>query len=138
MGRSGYSDECDRAELALWRGAVKSSIRGRRGQAFLKELLEVLDAMPEKRLIMGELEADGEVCVLGAMGRARGLDISDVDVYNRPAIASMFGIAEALAAELMFQNDDDFCYRHEQTPEQRWRRVHAWVDRQIREPGVDV
>jgi len=47
MSRSGYSDDCDdQWSLICWRGAVKSAIRGKRGQAFLKEMLAALDALP--------------------------------------------------------------------------------------------
>ena len=69
MSRSGYSDECDGWDLIRWRGAVASAIRGQRGQAFLREMLSALDAMPEKRLISEELERDGEVCAMGAVGQ---------------------------------------------------------------------
>lgn len=48
MSRSGYSN--DGENIAMWRGQVASAIRGKRGQAFLRELVEALDAMPEKRL----------------------------------------------------------------------------------------
>jgi hypothetical protein len=45
MSRSGYSDDCSGRELVLWRGAVASALRGRRGQAFLRELVDALDAV---------------------------------------------------------------------------------------------
>lgn len=45
--------------MIRWRGAVASAIRGKRGQAFLREMLAALDAMPEKRLIAGSLVFDG-------------------------------------------------------------------------------
>jgi hypothetical protein len=37
MSRSGYSDDLENWSLIRWRGAVASAIRGRRGQAFLRE-----------------------------------------------------------------------------------------------------
>jgi len=40
MSRSGYSDDCDVWALIRWRGAVKSAIRGARGQAMLRELIQ--------------------------------------------------------------------------------------------------
>jgi hypothetical protein len=46
MSRSGYSDDHSEWDLIRWRGAVASAIRGKRGQAFLRELLVALDAMP--------------------------------------------------------------------------------------------
>ena len=66
MSRSGYTDECDGWELVRWRGAVNSAIRGKRGQAFLNEMVTALDAMQEKRLVSGLLETgDGDCCALG-------------------------------------------------------------------------
>ena len=48
MSRSGYSDDIDdNWAHIMWRGRVASSIRGKRGQAMLRELLAALDAMPE-------------------------------------------------------------------------------------------
>lgn len=106
MSRSGYSDDCDGWALIRWRGAVAQAIRGKRGQAMLRELVEALDAMPDKRLVKDELEADGEFCALGVLGKARGLALEPIDPENRKAVANAFGIAEALAAEVMFENDD--------------------------------
>lgn len=84
MSRSGYSDDCDGAELALWRGAVESAIRGRRGQAFLREMLEALDALPARRLISGEfVDGRGEHCALGAVALKRGLAAQGIDLYER-------------------------------------------------------
>lgn len=125
MSRSGYSDDCDTWDLIRWRGAVLSALRGRRGQAFLQELLDALDAMPERRLVKGELEEKGEVCALGCVGRARGMDITGIDPYDRETIADKFGIAEAMAAEIMYENDDDMC--REITPEDRWKYMRSWV-----------
>ena len=45
MSRSGYSDDCDTWPLICWRGAVASALRGRRGQQFLIELRDALDAI---------------------------------------------------------------------------------------------
>lgn len=44
MSRSGYNDDCDGWALIRWRGAVNSAINGKRGQAFLRELVAALDA----------------------------------------------------------------------------------------------
>ena len=56
MSRSGYSDDCE--NLGLWRGAVEKSIKGKRGQAFLKEMLVALDSLPEKKLIENDYHLD--------------------------------------------------------------------------------
>lgn len=132
MSRSGYSDDLDPRALNIWRGAVESAIRGARGQAPLREMLTVLDAMPEKRLIADELiKADGEVCALGAVARHRKLDVSGVEATDRDAVAELFNIAPALAAEIVFENDGDFCWP-KCTPEKRFEYMHAWVSRRIR------
>lgn len=135
MTRSGYSDDLDEQACNLWTGAVTRALRGKRGQALLVDLRDALDAMPVKRLIFGELETDGEVCALGAVARHRGLDVSGVDPYECRDVAKAFGVAPALAAEVMSVNDDDICPRNpNETPEERWRRVRAWVDERIATP----
>jgi hypothetical protein len=131
MSRSGYSDDCDGWELIRWRGAVTQAIRGRRGQAFLRELLATLDAMPDKRLIAHDLESRGEVCAIGSVGRARGIDMSGLSPECAGSIAEKFGIARALVKEIEFENDDDFGFNCGETPEQRFKRVRAWVAEQI-------
>lgn len=134
MSRSGYSDCLDSGELNLWRGAVDRAIKGRRGQAFLREMLAALDAMPTKRLIENDLvRFDGEVCAMGAVAKARGCDLSNVVDDDPESVARAFGIARALAAEIAFENDDDFSYTAE-TPEARWSRMRAWAVSQIKEP----
>ena len=130
MSRSGYSDDCSGWDLIRWRGAVRSAIRGKRGQQFLRVLLAALEAMPEKQLIANELEADGKVCALGAIGRARHLSMQDLDPYDDDQMASTFGIAPALAKEIMFLNDDDF-YPTNETLEARWSRMRKWVSSQL-------
>lgn len=134
MGRSGYSDDLDSTALAMWRGRVASATRGKRGQAFLRDLLAALDAMPEKRLIANELVADGEVCAIGSVGVLRGVDMQNLDPYDADAVGAAFNIAPCLAQEVMFENDDDFSYAIiGETPEHRWERVRAWVAKQIKE-----
>lgn len=71
MSRSGYSDDDDDdggSRLNLWRGAVERAIKGKRGQAFLRELGAALDAMPDKRLTTGELEAGMETALFSGSG----------------------------------------------------------------------
>lgn len=125
MSRSGYSDDCgDDLGLGRWRGQVASVIRGRRGQAFLIELLEALDAMPEKRLIAGDLQREGNVCAIGALGVKRGIIMDDLDPKDYDTIADKFGIAHQLVQEIEFMNDD--AYSHV-TPEVRWQGLREWT-----------
>lgn len=139
MSRAGYTDD-DSSEypLALWRGAVMSSIRGKRGQALLKELVAALDTMPEKRLIAHELVSEGGVCALGAVALARGQDVSWVDPESYEVVAKQFNIAEPLAREIEWENDEGF-YGSAETPENRWARMRAWavehISPQAQRPG---
>ena len=130
MTRSGYSDDIDGWDLIRWRGAVASAIRGKRGQAFFKEMLAALDKMESKRLIAEDLVKDGEVCALGAVGAARGVDMSKIDPQDHETVADTFGIPHALACEIMWINDD---WRHE-PPEARYIRVRAWLESTIKVP----
>jgi hypothetical protein len=135
MSRSGYSDDCE--HLALWRGAVHRATTGYRGQHFLRKLRDALDAMPVKRLIADAIQnATGEVCALGA------LDPSPKS-YEARDLANHFGIAWALAAEIVYENDEAHRFswirdidgkfiRRDETPEDRWARMRAWVDKEIR------
>jgi hypothetical protein len=72
MGRSGYSEDCE--NLGLWRGAVA-------------------------RAIADDVVRDSEhVCAMGAVIVARGIDVSQVDVYDAADTADLLGVAGALAA----------------------------------------
>lgn len=127
MSRSGYSYDCD--NLAMWRGAVRSATFGKRGQKLLSDLLVALDAMPVKELIAGELEADGAHCALGVVGKVRGVPLVELDPEDRDAVGQAFDIAPALAAEIVYENDE--VGRWSETPAERWCRVRAWVALQI-------
>lgn len=128
MSRSGYSEDCDGWALIRWRGAVASAVRGKRGQAFLKEMLAALDELPEKQLIPGKFVADDGVCALGSVGVKRGIaGIRDIDPYDRKTVSDILGIAPALAAEIMYINDDAAPYWRSETSERRWERVRDWV-----------
>jgi hypothetical protein len=134
MSRSGYSDDCDdQWEFIMWRGAVKRAMSGARGQAFLKEMLAALDALPEKKLIAHELEADGAVCAIGAVGKSRGVDMASVDPENSDKVASTFGIARAMACEIAYMNDEG---TGRETPEARYERMREWIKSEIRDAST--
>lgn len=126
MSRSGYSDDSDYKLLNLYRGSVDRAIGGKRGQVFLHNLGMAMDAMPEKRLIAGDLVTEsGETCAIGVICKARGLDVSRVDVENNTAVGKLVNIAESMAAEIAFENDERMA---NESPEQRWIRMRKWVD----------
>lgn len=130
MSRSGYSDDYEEQwALIRWRGAVASAIRGKRGQAFLREMLAALDALEQKRLIKNDLVREGEVCAIGALGVARGVDMSEIDPEDRDTVAGRFGIPLSLASEVMYMNDE---WHYREDPETRFARMRAWVVSEIR------
>ncbi len=131
MSRSGYSDYFDNNwQHIIWRGAVASAFRGKRGQAFLREMLAALDALPEKKLISHDLiNADGAVCALGAVGKARGLDMSHIDPICTESVANEFDVAHAMACEIMHENDE---FWQPESDEGRFYRMRRWIEGKIR------
>lgn len=164
MSRHGYIefDGDDSLQEGRWRGALTAAIRGKRGQAFFQELIDALDAMPVKEISAHSFVQGGEVCALGAVALKRGIDVSEFErsedeeewehEIDHTALANKFGIAECLAREVMFENDDcdqwhweddgSVCegVRHGETrkhrtnelPAERWQRMRDWAARKIR------
>lgn len=135
MSRSGYdTDGWDFDEWAYIRaaGARASAIRGKRGQLFFLELIAALDALPEPKLIADELEVqDGAVCAIGAVGKRRGLDMSKLDPEDAEIVAGAFGIAECLARDVVYENDE--AGPRAETPEQRFQRMRDWAISNLRD-----
>lgn len=143
---------------ALYRGRVASATRGRRGQRFFRELLAALEAMPVKELQAatfdegpitgGDVVVDGGVCALGALARAKSIDITDADPDDDQVaeeLAVKFDIADCLSREVIWANDEwDSGYRRvrdytgeylgfrRDTPAERWHRMHEWVAKKIK------
>lgn len=171
MSRSGYSDsygDDDPLALGRWRQAVQRALDGKRGQAFLRDLLETLDAMPDKRLYSGSFAtADGEFCTLGAHAARKGVRVDDLgdaeDGCETEVVGKRFGIAPAMAAEIMYLNDEYIVNewrwvecelygpvrpyypdhgRHtvsvrvhnDDHPAARWRNMRAWVVESLSAP----
>lgn len=162
MSRSGYTDDMD-DPLAhgRWRQAVKRSLEGKRGQALLRELVGALDEMTDKRLYPGSFATEvGEFCTLGVLGAKRGTKMDDLgdddDGCDTSVVGHRFGIAPAMAAEIMYMNDEyivntwkwvdvEICgpmrpyypdwgkhtrsvnVPNDNHPQERWRRMRAWV-----------
>jgi hypothetical protein len=130
MSRSGYSEDYYGPELNLYRGAVASAIKGKRGQAFIKEAIVAFDAMKDKRIITDSLHEPklGEYCTLGVIGASRGMDLKSIEYAEPEGIAKAFGISKAMTAEIMFENDecDEYPSRLS-NPEKRWLRMRNWL-----------
>jgi hypothetical protein len=128
MSRSGYSDDCENVEL--YRASVSRALRGQRGQAFLRELVATLDAMPEKALIAQELiDERGGCCAIGAVCKARAIDVSRVDYEDQDSVARKIGVARCMAAEIAYMNDE--ACRQIETPGERWVRMRKWAAENI-------
>lgn len=155
MSRSGYTDDYDYDEYSAlaygrWRGQLMSSIRGKNGQAFLKELLLALDEMPTKELYPNAFQtADGEFCALGVLACKYNLKTDDL-VYESSysdeveccteAVGHRFGIAHQLAAEIMELNDngvDPFLFERKRVPIFGPFRYY-WEKDYYNEPVVDI
>lgn len=131
VSRSGYTDDFeDNWTLIKYRGWVASATRGKRGQRLLRAMVDALDAMPTKELITSELRCQGGVCALGALGQARGMDLEALDPDCPGQVAAAFDIAEPLAREIVFENDE--CGPCRETPANRWFRMRMWVASQIK------
>jgi hypothetical protein len=121
----------------LWHANLRRAMQSKRGRAFLRELLEALDALPQKRLIRGAMEQSGEVCALGAVGLKRCMDLDGLDSRDHDQIADAFGIRSMLAQEIAYWHDQgmEACLLGltdgggwtESTPEDRFTFVRAWV-----------
>jgi len=138
----------DQWSFIRWRGAVKSAIRGKRGQSFLREMIEAMDALPERKLVANELQSGDQVCAIGAVGKSRGIDMGQIDPEDYATVAALFGISDALAQEIVFMNDEAWIWSTDErgiqkdaqgksirlTPEQRFEKMRSWVSRHLKDP----
>lgn len=148
MSRHGYSDDFgdEDGQLAMgrWQAQLKSSIRGKRGQAFFRSLVEALDALPEKSLVANSLETnEGAVCAFGALARHKGVDVKALNIGSEYSdddredsdwdkLAGAFNITQQLTREVMYTNDEVWTGASEaDTGTVRWQKVRAWAARQI-------
>ena len=134
MSRSGLveADDCD--NYNLYRANVRRSIRGKKGQAFLREMADAMDSMPVKELIAEELiDEEGNCCAIGTVCKSRGLSVKSVDSTDPESVGKLVGISRLMAAEIEFENDDDFGFEVE-TPAKRWTRMRKWIDSNLVTP----
>jgi len=131
MSRSGYSEDCE--YLELYRANVDRSIGGKRGQAFLREMIESLDAMPQRELaeVIFVDEDSGECCALGAVALSRGVENPGRLNYEDPQEAGyVLGIPWMIACEVAHENDDGAL--GPETPSERWVRMRVWAQEHLK------
>ena len=139
MSRISYSDDEDwPGQFELWQANCLRSLRGKRGQEELRVLRDALLALPDKRLIDGELvSADGEdVCAIGAYAKAKGLDLQKYDPEDETdAVGIEAGMPRLVAWKVVEMNDMEFgrwdAYPAKMTPEKRYEKMLAWVEAQL-------
>jgi hypothetical protein len=153
MSRLNYSEEEDwPGQFELFQANCDRALHGPKGQRALRELEAALLALPEKRLVSGELvQPDGEVCAVGALmlhrAAIRGLSreaaiewYSKIDPYATDETATeYFGLPRLVAWKFVEQNDIMCDQRFDKetqrmidiTPEERYERVLSWVRAQL-------
>ena len=110
-------------QFELWQANCRRSLKGRRGQAALRELIAALNSLPEKRLIHGSLCKDGDVCAVGAIalqrrvhaGEERAAVLSDLEANSTDEwgeseetdeyAAGALGLPRLVAWKIVEQND---------------------------------
>jgi hypothetical protein len=149
------SDDCDENfnnEGLLWWANVERHIKGAKGQAVLREIRDVLRAMPEKVLLSSRLaDEKGHVCAVGAVALARRVakgesrddvlcdlarKIPEDDTYNGADITASVGVAVGLKYGLAWALGDANDGYWKDTPEERYERVLAWVEKNIQPEPV--
>ena len=118
--------------MRQWRLAVARAIQRKSGQAFLKEMKAALEALPEKKLLMENLQdeyEDGAVSALGAIGRLRNLKMSNIDPEDYEQIAALFKVPHSLVCEVMYMNYDHWWRL---SPKARYKKVIGWLESQIK------
>lgn len=142
----------------LHRQAGLNAIKGRRGQAILRELEAALVALPEKKLLRGNLAKAGGVCAIGALALKRKIDAgeardaalawmedqvdpeTDSEMYGEQTeffAKKHLGVVRALAHKIAFQNDEGHSEgvpAYKETEEERYVRLLAWVRSEILQP----
>lgn len=116
--------ECDSNYGFLWASRVERIVNGRRGQKVLRELIDALLALPERRLIAGAIATpSGEVCAVGALAKHKGIDLNrDTERWSQgqchpvaggwrgsdhetAELGASIGMTWTLAWEIGFMND---------------------------------
>jgi len=137
MSRLYYDEDWDYS--GLQQGWLRSAVRGKRGQSFLRELVAALDALPTPELSAGALEDEqsGCCCAFGAVRRLRGPE--NVKICFHPEeedvspcdLAEPFGVSSTLAWAVVQVNEDMAESNTERARRRRWADVRAWAVRHL-------
>ena len=141
MTRHWTGESDDPLDWGRYQAALQSSLRGRRGQQLLRDLIAGLDALPEPELSRGVL-ADREtgcVCALGAVGLQRGKSFDELahEDFTHGAdpenLAERFDISATLANEIVQINDQWWQELNQiRAREARFQYVKQWAISHLR------
>lgn len=144
----GYGDNESILAYGRWLARTRAVLKGAPGRAKLKELLNVLEALPpeRRRLVENKLvdETTGDACALGQwllakredQGRWKPLaelaELEDDLCHDAFSIAEEvrgeLGTTETLAELVQWQNDEVFgSWLHKITPEDRYTKMVEWL-----------
>lgn len=147
---SRFSDDYDEDfanQAALYNANTERCLKGKRGQAFLKEMEAALLTLPQKKLINGAVCQEGQVCAIGALALKRKRDAGDSiaaalywlekeapDEWQESDATADYAeehldVLRRLAFRMAWVND--LKEPEEETPEQRYERVLKWVRSKI-------
>jgi hypothetical protein len=131
VSRSWEGESDDPLDWGRYKAATRSTLRGRRGQAFLRELIAALDALHRPELSAGALgnRRTGCVCALGAIALAQGASFDDLARDNGDwgpgDAADWYNISPTLANEIISANDDWGDGNSAKVRQSRWRHVRT-------------
>ena len=137
MSRFWEGESDDPLDWGRYEAAKRSTLRGKRGQAFLRELVAALDALPKPELSEGALgdRRTGCVCAFGAVALAQGESFDDLAKDNGNwsphEVAEWYSISPTLANEIIRANDDWRDGNAADVRQSRWRHVRAWAVRHL-------
>lgn len=141
MSRFWEGESDDPLDWGRYEAAKRATLRGKRSQAFLRELVAALDALPQPELSEGALgdRRTGCVCVLGAIALAQGDSFDDLAKDNGnwspDDAAKWYSISPTLANEIISANDDWRDGNAVDVRRSRWRHVRAWAVHHLIEPA---
>ena len=151
-------DQASFLRACAWEANTNRHLAGKLGQKALRELEAALLALPEKALtanrfirLHGPADDVGEVCALGALALKRRIDAGESRAEAVKKIAEDWKGDAQDEAESEGSGDEEAAYYlnlkrvfawaiidqneeagpHDQTPEDRYRRVLAWVQKRI-------
>jgi len=108
MSRVNSHEIENQGTLNLLEANLDRTIKGKKGQEFLKKLLSALDAMQVKELHTDALKnEEGGFCALGCYANHFKVKTDDIYPDDALAISKRFGISQMLVWQIIWENDEN-------------------------------